>query len=194
MTRNKQHLTVIPILGKVIQSYIILNYEKNSLSNFTHLNKIKWRIFIPVQKAWFVKKLRRADGPKKIPEFLSKGGVVQFCRLGGCFNLSRLTQIRLSTCSLFIGLARHDHIIVRLPQSLKATTALSDILWMGFRPYSRNKWSFEQTNFNQNILFVHVFWKHHIYCKDFKCQNLYQSLYKCWIQCFLPNLSEVTTS
>ena len=120
MTRNKHHLTVIPILGKVIRSYIILNYEKNSLSNFTHLNKIKWRIFIPVQKAWFVKKLRRVDGSKKIPEFLSKGGVVQFCRLGGCFNLSRLTQIRFSTRSLFIGLAGHGHIIVRLPQSLKA--------------------------------------------------------------------------
>ena len=59
MTRNKHHLTVIPILGKVIQSYIILNYEKNSLSNFTHLNKIKWRIFIPVQKAWYVKKIAR---------------------------------------------------------------------------------------------------------------------------------------
>ena len=29
MTRNKHHLTVIPILGKVIRSYIILNYEKN---------------------------------------------------------------------------------------------------------------------------------------------------------------------
>ena len=33
--------------------------RKISLSNFTHLNKIKWRIFIPVQKAWYVKKIAR---------------------------------------------------------------------------------------------------------------------------------------
>ena len=72
--------------------------RKISLSNFTHLNKIKWRIFIPVQKAWYVKKIARGGWsgfgkaltwdpsqmitchPKKIPKFLLKGGVVQFCR------------------------------------------------------------------------------------------------------------------
>ena len=71
--------------------------RKISLSNFTHLNKIKWRIFIPVQKAWYVKKIARGGWsgfgkaltwdpsqmitchPKKIPKFLLKGGVVQFC-------------------------------------------------------------------------------------------------------------------
>ena len=72
--------------------------RKISLSNFTHLNKIKWRIFIPVQKAWYVKKIARGGWsgfgkaltwdpsqmitchPKKIPKFLLKGGVVQFCQ------------------------------------------------------------------------------------------------------------------
>ena len=72
--------------------------RKISLSNFTHLNKIKWRIFIPVQKAWYAKKIARGGwsgfgkaltwdpsqmitwDPKKIPKFLLKGGVVQFCR------------------------------------------------------------------------------------------------------------------
>ena len=71
--------------------------RKISFSNFTHLNKIKWRIFIPVQKAWYVKKIARGGWsgfgkaltwdpsqmitchPKKIPKFLLKGGVVQFC-------------------------------------------------------------------------------------------------------------------
>ena len=71
--------------------------RKISLSNFTHLNKIKWRIFIPVQKAWYVKKIARGGWsgfgkaltwdpsqmitchPKQIPKFLLKGGVVQFC-------------------------------------------------------------------------------------------------------------------
>ena len=73
--------------------------RKISLSNFTHLNKIKWRIFIPVQKAWYVKKIARGGWsgfgkaltwdpsqmitchPKKIPKFLLKGGVVQFCQI-----------------------------------------------------------------------------------------------------------------
>ena len=75
--------------------------RKISLSNFTHLNKIKWRIFIPVQKAWYVKKIARGGWsgfgkaltwdpsqmitchPKKIPKFLLKGGVVQFCQIFG---------------------------------------------------------------------------------------------------------------
>ena len=86
--------------------------RKISLSNFTHLNKIKWRIFIPVQKAWYVKKIARGGWsgfgkaltwdpsqmitchPKKIPKFLLKGGVVQFCQiLHNCKRSEWLTVI-----------------------------------------------------------------------------------------------------
>ena len=89
--------------------------RKISLSNFTHLNKIKWRIFIPVQKAWYVKKIARGGWsgfgktftwdlsqmitchPKKIPIFLLKGGVAQFCHYQNLsFNVGVCLEVKIT--------------------------------------------------------------------------------------------------
>ena len=92
--------------------------RKISLSNFTHLNKIKWRIFIPVQKAWYVKKIARGGWsgfgkaliwdpsqmitchPKKIPKFLLIGGVVHFCLI--IIKMPLWSQIRWESASLLV--------------------------------------------------------------------------------------------